>query len=931
MRWIWALPVLALIWWMAFVGERPKIEADLAKRSNAALATAGLGWARTSFEGIEGRVAGRAFADGQRMRAKDVVRDTWGVWAVHDATSLIAKRDVYVWSARVEGGNVQLAGYYPDPGVHEKVLGAVGAAFPSLKVVDRMEPALGGPPNAVWIAGVKFGIDQLQRLKNGEIELKGRDLAVAGEARDALSYRRVKGDLARRLPNDIVLARDNVRPPVVDPYTWSVSRESNQLVLGGYVPSEKGREELMTRAKAAFPKLAIIDKMATAGGASTAWDDLTAKLFTILAKLNVAQATLKGNALDVTGTAETQAEAEAAAVALDNLGEPFQVTHNIRFIKTTIPTVTPYVTSILRDDKSVTLSGYAPNQAEIDRLIAAAKAQAGKVEVISALAIANGAPEGWRLCVMAGLEGVAKLDSGRAEVVARKLQVTGVTRDEETGLSLPGIVRAAANRACEDVVEVKLDLPPEPDLKWQATWRAGKLALTGEVPNSTVKAALAEQARRIFPKAEITDESRVKPGRSQKWPKVAALLLEMLARLRQGEAGINGTQVSLVGQAPDTAVSTAVLNRFKRGLVTGYTGEPKLEIKSDAMIWAEQEAKRKAEAQRQAERVRQEQLKETAEKAAEDARKKAEADQQRMIEERKRREAEEARKQAEVARRAAEEERQRAQQAEAERKRQQQEAQAAAEARKKAEAERRRLLEEEKKQQAAAEAWKAAEAARRAAEAERARRAELEAERRRQAAAEAAARQARLAEEARRKAAEEARRKAAEEASRKAAEEAARKAAEDAKRKAEEEARRREAARKALSPEQRKRRIEVARRCQDGMSRAISRNRIRFRFDSDELRAVSRKTLDRVIKLIKSCDGMRIEVDGHTDSMGSAETNMKLSERRVQAVIRYLVAGGVEPDRLIARGFGETRPAAPNNSPLNRALNRRIEFKVIAD
>jgi|GEM_PF-971510 len=92
--------------------------------------------------------------------------------------------------------------------------------------------------------------------------------------------------------------------------------------------------------------------------------------------------------------------------------------------------------------------------------------------------------------------------------------------------------------------------------------------------------------------------------------------------------------------------------------------------------------------------------------------------------------------------------------------------------------------------------------------------------------------------------------------------------------------------------------------------------------------------LDEVAKSIKmaveSNPTLLIEVQGHTDSQGSASYNMKLSQLRAEAVKEYLVTKhGIDPNRLIARGYGETRPIASNRTREGRARNRRVEFVVL--
>jgi OOP family OmpA-OmpF porin len=71
---------------------------------------------------------------------------------------------------------------------------------------------------------------------------------------------------------------------------------------------------------------------------------------------------------------------------------------------------------------------------------------------------------------------------------------------------------------------------------------------------------------------------------------------------------------------------------------------------------------------------------------------------------------------------------------------------------------------------------------------------------------------------------------------------------------------------------------------------------------------------------------VRVEVAGHTDSTGSAATNVRLSEARAAAVRAYLARRGVAPDRMVARGYGSSRPVAPNATAAGRARNRRVEL-----
>jgi len=94
------------------------------------------------------------------------------------------------------------------------------------------------------------------------------------------------------------------------------------------------------------------------------------------------------------------------------------------------------------------------------------------------------------------------------------------------------------------------------------------------------------------------------------------------------------------------------------------------------------------------------------------------------------------------------------------------------------------------------------------------------------------------------------------------------------------------------------------------------------------LSAEAQALLDEAIDILADNPDVALVVEGHTDNVGDAQFNLALSEARAQAVVDYLIAGGITPDRLSAIGYGESRPIADNSTEEGRALNRRIEFVI---
>ncbi|MGL4370687.1 MAG: OmpA family protein, partial [Spirochaetota bacterium] len=101
---------------------------------------------------------------------------------------------------------------------------------------------------------------------------------------------------------------------------------------------------------------------------------------------------------------------------------------------------------------------------------------------------------------------------------------------------------------------------------------------------------------------------------------------------------------------------------------------------------------------------------------------------------------------------------------------------------------------------------------------------------------------------------------------------------------------------------------------------------VQFEYNKAYLRRQSLGILDGVVRMMKENPSLKCEVRGHTDSTGDAAYNMKLSERRADAVKEYMIKNGISPERLMSKGFGSTVPAAPNDTEQGRAKNRRTEF-----
>jgi outer membrane protein OmpA-like peptidoglycan-associated protein len=107
------------------------------------------------------------------------------------------------------------------------------------------------------------------------------------------------------------------------------------------------------------------------------------------------------------------------------------------------------------------------------------------------------------------------------------------------------------------------------------------------------------------------------------------------------------------------------------------------------------------------------------------------------------------------------------------------------------------------------------------------------------------------------------------------------------------------------------------------------REQLQFAYNSARILEESDAVLQAVLKILKENPSIKkVSVQGHSDDKGAARYNKRLSARRAQAAVDWLVAHGIERGRLSSEGFGEERPLGPNDTEEGRMYNRRVEFHI---
>ncbi len=376
LRWLWGLLPLAVWTWITVLGEHERVEADLKQRTEDALASAGMKWAKTTFHGRDGILSGRATEEKEPQSALQTAMNVYGVRIVDPQTDLIRKVDNYLWSATSKDGSaITLSGYVPNEKVRKSIIGVVKANFPKSQIHDRMELARGVPEGGAWLSGVSFGLQQLAAMKRGSVDLDNLDISLSGEASDVPAYKGIKTALRSGLPAGTKLISDKVTPPVVSPYVWGAQSTGSQVVLTGYAPSEKVREDLVAHAKAAFPKAKVSDRMDLADGALPSYPKAAMALIDQLAQLRSGEASIQASQVTISGMAEDEDTAGRVRQALKSkVPGAYKTADTITFPKPPPPAVAPV------EDNSAAIEAEAKRKAEAEAAEAKRKAAAADAQ-----------------------------------------------------------------------------------------------------------------------------------------------------------------------------------------------------------------------------------------------------------------------------------------------------------------------------------------------------------------------------------------------------------------------------------------------------------------------------------------------------------------------------------------------------------------------
>jgi OOP family OmpA-OmpF porin len=403
-----------------------------------------------------------------------------------------------------------------------------------------------------------------------QVTLKGRDLTLTGLAPDEEDRERALS-VARSISGIRRVTNGSVLLPEEAPYRFSAEKTRNGIVLGGFVPNETARAEIISTLTGLLPGIALSDQMNLARGAPVGLSSLAAYGLSVFPRLSTGAVEITDRSMRVSGQALNPDDHELALAALVAIPPSAGSLSEVDIAPAAVSG--PYEWSATRESDLLTVSGHIPDPQVRERVLSMAD-EAGKgATVEDRMRFASGAPQtvDWQEATETGMSIIAAMAHGTVSLVDSVLNVSGEARDAASFRSIQDIL---ANQLPEGVRLGTADIGMADDqsYEWSARLTRERLELGGSVPDTAVRDAILEAARLKFGTIEIRDGMELLPGAPDGFGQAALIALQALSRLEPSEAVLKDRSLSVQGSAVSGAALGDTRRLIEEGLPQGFSG-----------------------------------------------------------------------------------------------------------------------------------------------------------------------------------------------------------------------------------------------------------------------------------------------------------------------------------------------------------------------
>lgn len=590
-KWIWpgVITSVVLTAGTAFIKTEP-IQGELSSGATNQL-TGKHSWANVDISGRDITLSGTAPSQEAVAEASKIASEVYGVRVVNQKTELLALVKPYTLTAEKKDGKLTVSGFAPNDAERENILSAAKESSGGLEVVDDITLARGNPEN---VSGINaYAIGALSGLAAGTAKISDTAISVTGNANEVADYQGTL-DYLTNVPSGVEIASQDIKPATISPYTFNAVKSAGKVSLEGFVPSFETKDAVGEKFASVNPGTTIENNLKIALGAPQGadWPKATADFSGILSMLengsvsvNDADVTYegklpKGGTLDAFNAAVKGDSFKGLNIAGISIVEPAIEQEE----EPTIPTVSPYLWIVSKEDGKISVSGSVTSDEERASVVEAAKSTFGVSEVDDQQTLGLGSPDGYDAARTALSKGLKFLDSGQATVVGTETNLVGIAKNN----NVKNLVGKVVQKALPSGYSVNLDITsPESSAQaggdvefiavptadpyiWGVSKSAEGIILSGNVTSDDERSSVLESVKSAFGGLAVEDQQTLALGKPDGLDAVRTGLSKGLKLLETGAAKVVGTNIIVSGAAKNNNIKTLATKLLTKAVPESY-------------------------------------------------------------------------------------------------------------------------------------------------------------------------------------------------------------------------------------------------------------------------------------------------------------------------------------------------------------------------
>lgn len=414
------------------------------------------------------------------------------------------------------------------------------------------------------------------------VELDGRDLTLTG-----MAFSEEAQQVALKLADDaydVRIAKDgSTLIPLANPFKLSALKDGNTVTLTGSVPNEAVRAEMIVAAKAAAPDAEVIDKTVLARGAPAGFAALSAFGIGQLKGLVSGEAKTDNLNLSVTGLANDFTSYDGAVMTLAGA---IPSGGKVVMAKIDPPLVDLYKFSAIKNENSVVLNGFYPDEKTHMELVKAATDISPTGKIVDNLKIAGGAPIGFAALSTFGIVQLKNLVSGESSIEKLKLSIVGKAKDtavRESAMSmLSGAIPAGGEVVLAQIeapkkimVPKKIEMPKKVEVlpivpyNFTAIKNENNVILNGYYPDEATRTRLVQAAKMVSPTGNVIDNLKLGAGDPVGFEAVSVYGIGQLSGLVSGSASVTDLGLTVIGRATSSETYKGTIGALSGSIPAG--------------------------------------------------------------------------------------------------------------------------------------------------------------------------------------------------------------------------------------------------------------------------------------------------------------------------------------------------------------------------